>query len=207
VATHHHPGKRHGGRARWGTGLTGVVVAAIAVVGLAWGAGILPGLGLAPGRGDDRAIVAITGTRTAGMRGLYPGGTGDVAVSIANRSSVTIMVTAIDLPANTTYAAGYTTSAGATPRPGCAAATSGVAWNGSTAARGSAHRLVTPLVIGAHRTAVVTLAEAARMSPSAPAACEGADFTMPALTGIGARADARARISTPPIDTWIHRAP
>lgn len=208
MATHHHPGKRHGGRARWGTGLTGVVVAAIALVGLAWAAGILPGPGLgATGRGVNRAIVAITGARTAGMRGIYPGGTGDVSVSIANRSSVTIIVTAIDLPANTTYAAGDTMGAQAAARPGCSAATSGVTWNGSTAARGSVHRLVTPLVIGAHRAAVVTLAEAAYMSASAPAACEGADFTMPALTGIGARADAGARTSTPPVDTWIHHTP
>jgi hypothetical protein len=185
-----------------------VVVAAIVLVGLAWAAGALPGLGLgATGRGATRAVVAITGTRTAGMRGIYPGGTGDVSVSIANHSSVTIMVTAVDLPANTTYAAGYTTSARTTPRPGCSAATSDVAWNGSTTARGSVHRLVTPLVIGAHRTAVVTLAEGARMSASAPAACEGAYFAMPALTGVGARVEARAKISTPHVDTWIRRTP
>jgi hypothetical protein len=208
MAIHHHAGKRCGEQTRWGTGLTGVVVAAIAAAGLAWIAGITPGLGFgAPGRVAPHAIVAITATHTSGMRPIYPGGTGDAAVSIANHSGVTVRVTAVDLPADTTYAAGYTTSARTAPRPGCSAATSEVIWNGSTSVRGSVHQLARPLVIGAHRTAIVTLANGVLMKATAPAACEGTYFAMPALAGIAARIDPRAKPVTPTVDTWMHRAP
>ena len=41
---------------------------------------------------------------------LYPGGTGDVVVSISNPNPFPVTITAVQLSSNTTYATGYTTS-------------------------------------------------------------------------------------------------
>ncbi len=49
---------------------------------------------------------------------LYPGGTGDVVVTISNPNPYPVTITAIQLPTNTTYAAGYTTSALTTTQTG-----------------------------------------------------------------------------------------
>ena len=42
---------------------------------------------------------------------LYPGGNGDVVVTISNPNPYPVTITAVQLPTNTTYATGYTTSA------------------------------------------------------------------------------------------------
>ena len=42
---------------------------------------------------------------------LYPGGSGDVVLTISNPNPYPVTVTAVNLPTNTTYATGYTTSA------------------------------------------------------------------------------------------------
>jgi len=147
--------------------------------------------------------VSITAAHVAGLRGIYPGGTGDVVVSIANRNDVAVRVTAVDLPSATTYATGYTTSAQTPPRAGCAAANSGVVWTGSASGRGSLRPLATPLVIAAHQTATVTMKDGALMKMFAPAACEATYFAMPELIGIGARTDTGAHIAMPSADSWV----
>src|SRR5262249_59217650 len=61
---------------------------------------------------------------------LYPGGNGDVVVSISNPNAFPVTITAVNLPTDTTYATGYTTSALTTTQAGCLAATpSGVTWS------------------------------------------------------------------------------
>ena len=72
---------------------------------------------------------------------LYPGGTGDVVLTIANPNPYPVTVTAVNLPTNTTYAAGYTTSALTSAQAGCTTATSDVSWNYATASTGSSHAL------------------------------------------------------------------
>ena len=205
MAAHRHPGKRHGGQARWGTGLTGVVVAVIATCGMAWATGLVPRSSVGGSAFDHvgpGATVAITAGHVQGTREIYPGGSGDVVVSITNRNDAAVRVTAVDLPSNMAYATGYTTSAHTTLRAGCSASTSGVVWTGSQRGWSSLRALATPLVIGAHQSATVTMVHAAQMNVSAPAACEATYFAMPEVIGIGARSDTRAGTSIPAVDSW-----
>src|SRR5262249_19289783 len=116
-------------------------------------------------------------------------------------------ITAVQLPTNTTYAAGYTTSALSVAQAGCAAATpSTVVWNFSTGSSGSSHTLTSPLTVGASGAAnnplVVTLTDAAAMGSSAPAACQSTFFSMPALTGVTATGGAATSTVSPAIDGW-----
>ena len=48
---------------------------------------------------------------------LFPGGTGDVVLTISNPNPYPVTVTGVDLPTNTTYAGGFTTNALSQPRP------------------------------------------------------------------------------------------
>jgi hypothetical protein len=172
---------------------------------MAWAAGLAPRLsggGSEFGHVGPSATVAITAGHVQGMREIYPGGSGDVVVSITNHNDVAVRVTAVDLPSNMAYATGYTTIAHTTQRAGCSASTSGVVWTGSQRGQSSLQPLATPLVIGAHQSATVTMDHAARMNMSAPAACEATYFAMPEVIGIGARTDAHARMSMPAADSW-----
>ena len=82
-------------------------------------------------------------------------------------------ITGLQLPANTTYATGYTTSALTTPEPGCLA---GDAKRRDLELRNVGERefpcTETPLTVGASGTPnnplVVTLTNDATMGPSAP---------------------------------------
>ncbi len=138
---------------------------------------------------------------------LYPGGTGDVVLTITNPNPYPVTVTGVDLPTNMTYATGYTTSSLLTTQTGCIAATpSDVIWNYSTSTSGSAHTLTTPLVIGASGNAnnplTVTLTNDASMTASAPAACENTYFSMPSLTGVAATGGAATATTSPVTDSW-----
>ena len=105
------------------------------------------------GEGQSATISNLTITAVASPAAtnlLYPGGTGDVVVTINNPNPYPVTITAVQLPTNTTYATGYTTSALATTQTGCLAATpSAVTWNFSTGTSGSSHTLTTPLTVGA----------------------------------------------------------
>jgi hypothetical protein len=138
---------------------------------------------------------------------LYPGGNGDVVVSISNPNPFPVTITAVQLPSNTTYATGYTTSALTTTQTGCLASTpSGVTWNYATGSSGSSHTLTTPLVVAASGQAdnplAVTLTNDASMATSAPAACEGTYFSMPSLTGVTATAGGGSPTTSPATDSW-----
>lgn len=138
---------------------------------------------------------------------LYPGGNGDVVVSISNPNPFPVTITAVNLPTNTTYATGYTTSALSTTQAGCLASTpSGVTWNFATGTSGSSHTLTTPLTVGASGNAnnplLVTMTNDASMASSSPAACENTYFSMPSLTGVGATGGAATAATSPATDSW-----
>lgn len=138
---------------------------------------------------------------------LYPGGTGDVVLTISNPNPYPVTVTAVNLPTNTTYGAGYTTSALTTPQAGCIASSpSDVIWNFSTATSGSSHTLTTALTVAAsgqpNNPLTVTLTNDASMTAAAPAACENTYFSMPALTGLTATGGAATPSTSPATDSW-----
>jgi hypothetical protein len=138
---------------------------------------------------------------------LYPGATGDVVVRIANPNPYPVTITAVQLPSNTTYAAGYTTSALATSEPGCLASTpSAVTWNFATPVSGSSHTLTTPLTVAAsgapNNPLTVTFTNDATMGASAPAACANAYLSMPSFTGITASGGSAVATTTPATDGW-----
>ena len=138
---------------------------------------------------------------------LYPGGSGDVVISISNPNQVPVTITAVNLPTNTTYATGYTTSALSTTQAGCLASTpSGVTWNYATGTSGSSHTLTTPLTVAASGQAnnplVVTLTNDASMASSAPAACESTYFSLPSFTGVSAPGGPGTATTSPAPDGW-----
>jgi hypothetical protein len=138
---------------------------------------------------------------------LYPGGNGDVVVTISNPNPYPVTITAVNLPTNTTYATGYTTSALTTTQAGCLAATpSNVIWNFSTATSGSSHTLTTPITVAASGQAnnplTVTFTNDASMTTAAPAACASTYFSMPSLTGVAATGGAASATTSPATNSW-----
>lgn len=137
---------------------------------------------------------------------LYPGASGDVVVTISNPNPYPVTITAVQLPTDTTYAQGFTTSALSTTQTGCLSSTpSDVVWSDSTSTSGTSVTLTTPLVVaGSGQTGeplTVTLTDAASMTDSAPEACAGTYFEMPALTGVTASAGGTPTDS-PATDSW-----
>jgi len=138
---------------------------------------------------------------------LYPGGNGDVVVTISNPNPYPVTLTAVQLPTNTTDATGYTTSALTTTQTGCLAATpSGVTWNFSTATSGTTHTLTTPVTVGASGQAnnplAVTLTNDASMAATTPAACAATFFSLPSLTGVSATGGSATSTTSPATDSW-----
>src|SRR5271165_5283506 len=162
------------------------------------------------GEGQSATIANLSITAVASPAAtnlLYPGGNGDVVVTISNPNPYPVTITAVQLPTNTTYATGYTTSALTTTQAGCLAATpSDVIWNFSTATTGSSHTLTTPLTVGASGQAnnplAVTLTNDASMTAASPAACANTYFSLPSLTGITATGGAATSTTTPATDAW-----
>jgi len=133
---------------------------------------------------------------------LYPGGTGDVVATITNPNPFPVTLTAVQLPVNTSYAAGYTTSALSTAETGCSSTTSDVTWNFATGTSGSSHSLTSALTVAASGSLTVTLTNDASMTASAPAACEATYFSMPSLTGVTATGGAATPTTSPATDSW-----
>jgi hypothetical protein len=138
---------------------------------------------------------------------LYPGGTGDVVLTISNPNPYPVTVTAVSLPTSTTYATGYTTSALTTTQTGCIASSpSDVVWNYATTTSGSSHTLTTPVTVAAsgqpNNPLTVTLTNDASMTAAAPAACENTYFSMPSLTGLSATGGAATATTSPATDSW-----
>lgn len=191
--------------------LSAVVGALVASVGAYAASNWVVGLtGGSSGEGQSASVSNLTITAVATPSAtnlLYPGGTGDVVLTISNPNPFPVTVTAVNLPTNTTYATGYTSSALSTTQTGCLAATpSDVIWNYSTSTSGSSHTLTTPVTVAASAQAnnplTVTLTNDGSMTASAPAACENTYFSMPALTGVTATGGAATATTSPATDSW-----
>lgn len=158
------------------------------------------------GQGQSAGIANLTISAVASPSAtnlLYPGGNGDVVVTIANTNPYPVTITAVQLPTNTTYGSGFSNSSLTTAQTGCAAATpSGVVWNFSTATSGSSHTLTSALTVAAGGTLTVTFTNDATMTTSAPAACVSTYFSMPSFTGITATGGAATATSSPATDSW-----
>jgi hypothetical protein len=158
------------------------------------------------GEGQSATVQNLTITAVASpsaVNQLYPGGTGDVVATITNPNPYPVTVTAVNLPSNTTYANGYTTSALTTTQTGCISTTpSDVVWSFSTATSGSTHTLTNPLTVAANGTLTVTFTNDASMTASAPAACENTYFSLPSLTGVVATGGAASATTSPATDAW-----
>lgn len=183
-----------------------LAVAAGAYAATNWVVGLNAG---SSGEGQSATIanLSITAVATpAPGNVLFPGGTGDVVVTIANTNSYPVTITAVNLPTSSTQAGGFTTSALTTAQTGCSSTTSGVTWNYATGTSGSSHTLTTPLTVGAsgasNNPLVVTLTNDALMSSTSPAACANTFFSMPALTGITATGGAATSTTSPATDAW-----
>lgn len=138
---------------------------------------------------------------------LYPGAAGDAVVTIVNPNPYPVTITAVQLPADTSDATGYTTSALTTPVPGCLASTpSMVAWNFASPVSGSSHALATPLTVGASGSPddplSVILTDDAIMGTSAPLACADTYLSMPSLAGVTASGGSAIATTSPAIDDW-----
>lgn len=207
-----------GSAGRWGrrwTIKTKVVSAAVGAVmagggayaATNWVVGVNSG---SSGEGQSAGISNLTITAVASPSAsnlMYPGGNGDVVLTINNPNPYPVTISAIQLPTNTTYANGYTSSALSTQQTGCIASTpSDVIWNFSTATSGSSHTLTTALVVAASGQAnnplTVTLTNDASMTTAAPAACASTFFSMPSLTGVTASAGGGTATTTPATDGW-----
>jgi hypothetical protein len=186
------------------------LIGAALVAGVAYGTNWIVGLNSGSsgeahsGTVSNISITAVASPAAGNL--LYPGGSGDVVVSISNPNPFPVTITAVQLPTNTTYATGYTTSGLTTTQTGCLAATpSGVTWSYATGSSGSSHTLTTPLTVAASGQSdnplAVTLTNDASMAVSSPAACEDTYFSMPSLTGVTASAGGTAT-SSPATDSW-----
>jgi hypothetical protein len=188
------------------------VAGAAAAAGVAYGASNwivgLSGGSSAESQAASVSNISVTAVASPSASNLlYPGGSGDVVVSISNPNSFPVTITSVNLPTSTTYATGYTSSALTTTQTGCLAATpSGVSWNFATSTSGSSHTLTTPLTVAptgqANNPLLVTFTNAATMASSAPAACQSTYFSMPSLTGVSASGGAATVTTSPATDSW-----
>jgi hypothetical protein len=186
------------------SGLAGMALVGGAAYGVtSWVVGLSAG---SAGEAQSATVSNLTITAVASPSAtnqLYPGSTGDVVATITNPNSFPVTVTGVNLPANTVYANGYTTSALATTQTGCISTTpSGVTWNFATSTSGTAHTLATALTVAASGTLTVTFTNDATMISAAPAACEGTYFSLPSLTGVVASAGTATATTSPTTDSW-----
>ncbi len=184
--------------------LGGIVVAGgTAYAATSWVVGLSSGSnGSAQSAAVTNLSVGAVATPAAGNL-LYPGGSGDVVVSINNPNSFPVTITALSLPTNQTFAAGYSNSALTTAQTGCSASASAVIWTGSTSTSGQSKTLATPLVVAANSPLTVTLTNEATMTTAAPVACEATYFSMPSLSGVTASAGGiGSPTAGPATDSW-----
>jgi hypothetical protein len=123
-------------------------------------------------------------------------------MTITNPNAAPVTVTAVNLPANTVYAGGFTTNTFGTAQTGCSSTTSLVNWDYSTSTSGLSVPLTTALTVAASGTLIVTFTNDASMSLTSPAACEATFFQMPSLIGVTATLGAAVPTTSPTTDTW-----
>ena len=202
-----HAQRRGLARTSVGTRVLAAIVGTLLVGGAAYGATSWL-VGLSAGSSAEGQAATVSNLTIAAVASpaapqlLYPGAAGDVVLTITNSNAFPVTVTGVDLPTSTTYAAGYTASNLTGAIGGCAAATSLVSWSFATGTSGSVHTLTSTLTVAASGTLTVTLANDASMALASPAACEGAYFSMPALTGIVASGGTATATTSPATDAW-----
>ncbi|HLY34456.1 MAG TPA: hypothetical protein VKQ07_07985 [Jatrophihabitantaceae bacterium] len=187
--------------------LVGALMVATGAAASNWIVGLSAGSSGEAQSGTIANLTITTSVPGANADVLYPGGPGDVVISITNPNKFPVTVTGFNLPTNTTYANGYTDSALTTAAAACSAATpSTVSWAFSTATSGSAHTLTSPLVVAATGAAnnplVVTLSDDAAMGGTAPSGCAGLWFKMPSFTGVVATAGGGTVTTSPATSGW-----
>jgi len=199
--------KATSGRARrygQGAGIAlGVVLAGTTAYAVSnWVVGLGAG---SSGEGQSATITNLTITAVASPAAtnvLFPGGTGDVVVTIGNTNPYPVTVTAVDLPTSTTYATGFSASNLTGVVAGCTNSTSDVTWNYANGTSGSVHTLTTALTVGASSSLVVTFTNDATMALTTPLACANTYFSLPSLTDIAATGGAATATTSPTTDTW-----
>lgn len=191
--------------------IVSAVTGALLAGGAAWAAtnwtvGLAAG---SSGQGQSATIqnLTITAVSTPGVTNLlYPGGSGDVVLTISNPNPYPVTLTAVNLPANTVYATGYTNSGLTTANASCTAVSSLVSWNFSTSTSGTSHTLTTALTVAASGAAnnplIVTLTNDAAMALTTPAACANTFFSLPSLTAVTATGGAATITTSPVTDAW-----
>ena len=186
---------------RSGSVLAGVIVTAtLAFAATNWTVSLNGGSSAEGHSANVSALTIAAVSSPAPSNLLYPGGFGDVVLTITNPNSVPVAVTGVTLPTATTYATGYTDTGLTTPNASCTSATSLVAW--AYAATSGVHNFTSTLTVGANSTLTVTFTNDAFMATSSPAACENTYFSMPALSAITATAGAGTATPTPATDAW-----
>lgn len=208
--------RRDAARAKWRSRsrrmkLTSAIVGALLVGGATyaatnWIVGLNSG---SSGQGQSATIQQLTISAVASPSPsnlLYPGGNGDVVVTISNPNPYPVTLTAVQLPTSSTYATGYTNSGLTTANASCTSSTSLVSWNYATGSSGSSHTLTTALTVGASGAAnnplVVTLTNDATMGLASPAGCANTYFQMPSFTGVTATGGAASSTPSPATDSW-----
>lgn len=157
------------------------------------------------GEGQSATIANLTISAVASPAAtnlLYPGGNGDVVATITNPNAYPVTITAVDLPLNTSYASGFTTSSLGAAQTGCSSVTSDVIWNYSNGTSGSVHTLTTPLTVAGSGSLTVTFTNDASMTAATPLACAATFFSMPSMTGIAATGGAATATTSPATDAW-----
>jgi hypothetical protein len=184
-----------------------VAVAACLSAGAAYAYFTTTGSGNGTAQAASVTNLTITAVTTSSPTNkLYPGASGDVLLNIQNQNSFNVTVTAITLPASTTYAAGYSDPSLASQYllAGCTSDAglhpSFVAW--SFASTSGAHTLHTALTVGANSTLTVTMTADASMGISSPTGCEGAYFLMPTLPSVNATTSTSPATASPATDFW-----
>ena len=186
---------------RSGSVLTGVVfTAALAFAATNWTVSLNGGSSAEGHSANITALTIAAVSSPAPTNLLYPGGTGDVVLTITNPNAVPVAVTGFTLPSATTYATGYTDAALTTPNGSCTSSTSLVAW--AFAATAGVHTFTSTLTVGANSTLTATFTNDATMGASSPAACENTYFSMPALSAVTATAGAGTATTSPATDAW-----
>jgi hypothetical protein len=168
-----------------------------------WAVGLASGSAAEAQSGSVSNLTITAVASPAASNLLFPGGNGDAVATITNPNPFPVTVTAVNLPTNATYAAGYTTSALATAQTGCAAATpSDVIWNYSTATSGTSHTLTSAVTVAASGSLTVTFTNDVSMTAGAPSACQATYFSMPSLTGVTASGGSATATTSPATDSW-----
>jgi hypothetical protein len=139
-----------------------VAVSALALIiaaGVTFGSWSLSGTGNGYAKAVTPSNLTLNDASASTVAQLYPGGTGDVKVSITNPNAFAVTITGVS------GSGAITSDKGAT----CDAST-GVSYTNQTGLS---------LALGAGATQVFTLTGAAAMSNSTVDACKGAIFTVP----------------------------